>query len=87
MNTTTFLTSQEIKDRLFLFNLTNDYSYVTNVHPLQQVNFMYPSVVSPMDIMLEKDPVIQQRKREEYLTALFNPSEDAIKILADYKQL
>lgn len=78
------LSPQEIKDRLFLFNLTNDYSYVTNVHPAQQVNFLYPSVISPMDIMLEKDPVIQKQKREEYLTTLFNPSEDAIKILADY---
>ena len=84
MNTPVLLPSQEIKDRLFLFNLTNDFSYVANAHPSQEVKFMYPSVIFPMDIMLEKDPIIQKHKRKEYLTTLFNPSDAAIKISENY---
>jgi len=79
-------TSQEIKDRLFLFNATSDYSYVTNIHAIQEINFMYPSILLPLKVKLEENTATENSKSLKFLTNVFKPSETAIKALGSLRE-
>ena len=42
---TGMLPTETIDSKLHYFNLTHDFSVLRNIHPLQEVSFMYPDVI------------------------------------------
>lgn len=46
INTSEYLTSKQIKERLHVFNLTNNFDVFSDVSPTQQLSVMYPSVAN-----------------------------------------
>lgn len=65
------LSSEDISDRLYIFNVTNDWSVFSDVPDSQAVCVMYPNVIFPIHIRSKEEKL-------EYLRNLFKPTQEAI---------